>query len=235
MAYVYPKARRQTRDLLRRRSFFVRQRAQLIAHIVNTNSQFNLPPLSKKLSYAANRSDGIAERFEHPSTKLAISADLAPGSVELRMSGSDPEFVVSTPSRGTEPTLLLPPPDDEQAAEIDPDEEPVARISLRLPASVKAKVDRMADREQISTNAWLLRAVMDALGERRARPDGWPAPPGAPEPPGPPIFGVHGPFGPHGVFGANGPFGPDGLFGSHPRPEQPEHRHPRGNVQGWVR
>src|SRR5262245_18346089 len=43
MAYVYPRAKRQTRDLLRRRSFFVRQRAQLIAHIVNTNSQFNLP------------------------------------------------------------------------------------------------------------------------------------------------------------------------------------------------
>ena len=77
MAYVYPKAKRQTRDLLRRRSFFVRQRAQLIAHIVNTNSQFNLPPLSKKLSYAANRSDNIAERFEHPSTQLAIRADLA--------------------------------------------------------------------------------------------------------------------------------------------------------------
>jgi transposase len=77
MAYVYPKAKRQTRDLLRRRSFFVRQRAQLIAHIVNTNSQFNLPPLAKKLSYAANRTDGIAERFEHPSTQLAISADLA--------------------------------------------------------------------------------------------------------------------------------------------------------------
>ncbi|HEY5846502.1 MAG TPA: hypothetical protein VIT42_06905 [Microlunatus sp.] len=162
-----------------------------------------------------------------------ISADLAPGSVELRMSGSDPEFVVSAPSRGTEPTLLLPPP-DEEAAETDPDEEPVARISLRLPSSVKAKVDRMADREQISTNAWLLRAVMDALGERRTRPEGWPAPPGAPVPPGPPVFGLHGPFGPHGVFGANGPFGPDGLFRSHPRHEPPEHRHPRGNVQGWV-
>jgi transposase len=77
MGYVYPRARRQTRDLLRRRSFFVRQRAQLIAHIVNTNTQFNLPPLSKKLTYAANRSDAIAERFEHPSTRLAISADLA--------------------------------------------------------------------------------------------------------------------------------------------------------------
>jgi transposase len=63
MGYAYPKAKRQTRDLLRRRSFFVRQRAQLIAHVVNTNTQFNLPPLSKKLTYAANRTDDLAERF----------------------------------------------------------------------------------------------------------------------------------------------------------------------------
>ena len=76
MAYVYPKAKRDTRDLLRRRSFFVRQRAQLIAHIQNTNSQFNLPPFDKKLTYKGNRSAEIAERFEHPSTKLSITADL---------------------------------------------------------------------------------------------------------------------------------------------------------------
>jgi transposase len=76
MAYVYPRAKRQTRDLLRRRSFFVRQRAQLITHIQNTNTQFNLPPLSKKLTYAANRSPEIAERFAHPSTRLSITADL---------------------------------------------------------------------------------------------------------------------------------------------------------------
>ncbi len=77
MAYVYPRAKRQTRDLLRRRSFFVRQRAHLIAHIVNTNSQFNLPPLSKKLSYKGNRSAEVAERFADPSTRLSIAADLA--------------------------------------------------------------------------------------------------------------------------------------------------------------
>jgi len=77
MAYVYPRAKRQRRDLLRRRSFFVRQRAQLIAHIVNTNSQFNLPPLPKKLSYAGNRSAAIAERFADPSTRLSVAADLA--------------------------------------------------------------------------------------------------------------------------------------------------------------
>ena len=43
LAYVYPAAKRDTRDLLRRRSFFVRHRAQLITHIQLTNAQYNLP------------------------------------------------------------------------------------------------------------------------------------------------------------------------------------------------
>src|SRR5688572_26573983 len=76
LAYVYPRAKRQTRDLLRRRSFFVRQRAQLIAHIVNTNTQFNRPALPKKLTYAANRTPDLVERFADPSTRLAVTADL---------------------------------------------------------------------------------------------------------------------------------------------------------------
>jgi transposase len=76
MAYVYPRAKRQTRDLLRRRSFFVRRRAQMIAHIVNTNTQFNRPPLPKKLTYAANRSPEIVERFADASTRLSVTADL---------------------------------------------------------------------------------------------------------------------------------------------------------------
>jgi transposase len=77
MAYAYPRAKRQTRDLLRRRSFFVRQRAQLIAHVVNTNTQFNLPPLAKKLTYPANRTDQLLDRFTDPSTRLMVAADLA--------------------------------------------------------------------------------------------------------------------------------------------------------------
>jgi len=76
LAYVYPRAKRETRDLLRRRCFFVQQRSQLTAHIVNTNSQYNLPPLTKKLCYAGNRSDDLAKRFQHPSTQQSILADL---------------------------------------------------------------------------------------------------------------------------------------------------------------
>jgi transposase len=77
MAHVYPRAKRETRDLLRRRSFFVRQRAQLIAHVQNTNAQYNLPPFAKKLTYKGNRTAAIADRFEHPSTQLAVRSDLA--------------------------------------------------------------------------------------------------------------------------------------------------------------
>jgi transposase len=76
MAYVYPKDKRETRDLLRRRSFFVRQRAQLIAHIQNTNSQYNLPPFAKKLTYKGNRASTIADRFKQQSTRLSIASDL---------------------------------------------------------------------------------------------------------------------------------------------------------------
>jgi transposase len=76
MAYVYPRAKRATRDLLRRRCFFVNQRSQLIAHVVNTNSQYNHPPLTAKLCYARNRTDDIADRFTDPATQLSIRADL---------------------------------------------------------------------------------------------------------------------------------------------------------------
>ena len=76
LAYVYPRAKRETRDLLRRRCHFVNQRSQLTAHIVNTNSQYNLPPLTAKLCYPRNRSDDLAERFADLSTRHSIAADV---------------------------------------------------------------------------------------------------------------------------------------------------------------
>ncbi len=47
MAYVYPSEMRSTRDLLRRRTHFMRKRAELLAHIQNTNHQYNLPDIEK--------------------------------------------------------------------------------------------------------------------------------------------------------------------------------------------
>jgi len=48
---------RETRDLLRRRCYLVRKRAELLTHLQILNSQYNLAPFAKKLSFAANRDE----------------------------------------------------------------------------------------------------------------------------------------------------------------------------------
>ena len=75
-AYVYPAEMRATRDLLRRRVHLMRKRAELLTHIQNTNSQYNLPEIGKKLAYKANR-DGVAERVADPAVQKSIEVDLA--------------------------------------------------------------------------------------------------------------------------------------------------------------
>ena len=74
-AYVYPAEMRATRDLLRRRMHLMRHRAGLLAHIQNTNSQYNLPQIGKKLAYKANRG-GVAERFSDPAVQTSLEVDL---------------------------------------------------------------------------------------------------------------------------------------------------------------
>ena len=75
-AYVYPAARRATRALWRRRLSLSRTRAELLAHIQNTNSQYNVPEIGKKLASKANRA-GVAERFPDPAVQKSMEVDLA--------------------------------------------------------------------------------------------------------------------------------------------------------------
>jgi transposase len=75
-AYVYPAEMRATRDLLRRRMSLMRQRAALLTHVQQTNSQYNLPEIGKKIAYKANR-EGVAERFPEPAIQKSIEVDLA--------------------------------------------------------------------------------------------------------------------------------------------------------------
>jgi transposase len=74
-AYAYPHEMRATRDLLRRRMYLMHHRSEALAHIVNTASQYNLPPITKKLTYASNRQN-IAEMFPEEGVRLNVRADL---------------------------------------------------------------------------------------------------------------------------------------------------------------
>ena len=75
-AYVYPASMRATRDLLRRRNHRVNKRAELLAPIQNTNSQYNLPEFGKKIARKSNRIR-LSERFIDPCVQQSIELDMA--------------------------------------------------------------------------------------------------------------------------------------------------------------
>jgi hypothetical protein len=207
----------------------VRQGVTNAAALADDNTQ----QVAHRLGTAIDSSTRLALIEALSDAAGEISAELAPSSVEVRMSGQEPEFVVSVSSSSAQPTLLLPQSEEPTAtADPDPEDEPQARISLRLPNSVKVRVDEMAASDGVSTNAWLIRAIVDALTERR-RGEGWPQPPGAPLGGG--VFGPNGPFGAHGIFGAGGPFGPGTRPEGKQRNFDRDRRGPRGGIQGWVR
>jgi transposase len=74
LAYVYPRELRATRDLLRRRLFFVRRRSELLVHLMTAESQYNLPSLKARLDRPGNCA-GFPERFPEGSCRPSITAD----------------------------------------------------------------------------------------------------------------------------------------------------------------
>jgi len=93
-----------------------------------------------------------------------ITSELAPGSVDLRLRGREPSFVV-----------VLPPPepsdDDAGGSSVGLSSRPVAegddssmvRINLRLPEELKGRVEEAARQLGLSVNSWLVRAAAVAL------------------------------------------------------------------------
>jgi len=86
---------------------------------------------------------------------LELSAQLPSGHVELRLVGQEPDLIFV---------------DDAQSDAASVGEELSARISLRLPDSVKAAAEKAAAREGVSTNAWLVRAIARAAESRGSSP-----------------------------------------------------------------
>jgi hypothetical protein len=100
-----------------------------------------------------------------------ITRELAPGSVELRLRESEPEFVVTTPAaaqprEADDIGLAEEPPGGDAAA----GEGALARINLRLPEQLKARVEQAAEQEGLSINAWLVRAVGAVIDRGRSGP-----------------------------------------------------------------
>ncbi|MFC8433414.1 toxin-antitoxin system HicB family antitoxin [Streptomyces sp. NPDC057253] len=95
-----------------------------------------------------------------------ITRELAPGSVDVRLRGLDPDFVVTLPpTEGAAPVEPVAPAEQAGAPAPDADEGGTARVNLRLPAHLKARAEEAATREGLSVNAWLVRAVSAAVDD----------------------------------------------------------------------
>jgi hypothetical protein len=94
-----------------------------------------------------------------------ITRELAPGSVDVRLRGRDPEFTVASgvPDVSDAPAVMVPESDEDGGT---------WRVTLRLPESLRSRVDAAARGDGLSVNAWLVRAVSAALGGSPRRPHG---------------------------------------------------------------
>ncbi|MET9320550.1 hypothetical protein ABZX75_10250 [Streptomyces sp. NPDC003038] len=145
--------------------------------------------LRRELAVAANaggdEARALAERLTAPLESAArltllnalsaasdeITRELAPGSVDVRLRGLDPEFVVTAPPAPESPgdgapdaaAPMAPPVAPVAPPTADGDEGATARINFRLPGHLKTRVESAAGQEGLSVNAWLVRAVAIAL------------------------------------------------------------------------
>ena len=118
----------------------------------------------EELVQAAHRLEGAVKqaatlRLIEALTQIAleVSSQLPNGHLDVRLAGQDPELVYVEEQR-------------EQAQAAQTAEDGLnARITLRLPESLKTALEHAADQEGLSVNAWLVRALQRAVSGGSAR------------------------------------------------------------------
>ena len=124
--------------------------------------------LAERLSTALDAAARLVLLEALSDAAAEITRELAPGSVDVRLRGREPELVVTRPA----PVEFAPAPSDTPAATtIDAvdDDAATSRTTLRLPDQLKARVDKAAAEDGLSVNAWLVRAIASALEPKSRR------------------------------------------------------------------
>ena len=95
-----------------------------------------------------------------------ITREIAPGSVEVRLRGRDPEFAVTRApeSEFAEVSSAVVPESPETS-----DETSTTRTTLRLPDQLKTRVEKAAAEDGLSLNTWLVRAIAAGLEPKTRR------------------------------------------------------------------
>ncbi|WP_085874436.1 MULTISPECIES: toxin-antitoxin system HicB family antitoxin [unclassified Nocardioides] len=112
---------------------------------------------TERLTYALDPAARLALMEAISQAAAEITAEMSDGGVDVRLNGRELDFVVHQTPLAPPPA----PPTPASAEEVDEDGN-VARITLRIPESVKAKAEEMAAKSGHSLNTWLVTVVRAA-------------------------------------------------------------------------
>lgn len=114
-----------------------------------------------------------------------ITQQLRAEAVEVRLKGREPQFVVSA-TQATQDA----PTDSGDEDEDDEESGTVARVTVRIPESLKTRAEESAADRGQSLNTWIVAAIRRATRDRALHVDldlgSFGFPPGIPSPPAPP-------------------------------------------------
>ena len=122
------------------------------------------PGLAERLTRALDSAIRLAMLDALAQAAAEITTELPAGTVDVRLRGRDPEFVVDVPAAPAAPPVEGPGPSPSEPEDVEGDER-VARITLRIPESLKARAEALAERSGYSLNTWMVFAIRLATRE----------------------------------------------------------------------
>jgi HicB family len=101
-----------------------------------------------------------------------ITSELPAGSIDVRLKGREPQFVVDVPTMPMQAPTPATPPTAPTAEEAEAEGDgTVARITLRIPETVKYKAEELAAKSGHSLNSWIVNVIRAAARERAINVD----------------------------------------------------------------
>ena len=123
---------------------------------------------AERLTFALDPAARLALMEAVSQAAAEITAELPSGGVDVRLNGRELDFVVHTPPPTTPSQPASPTPPSAEEAE---EEGGTARITLRMPESVKARAEELAARSGHSLNTWLVNVVRAATRDNAINVD----------------------------------------------------------------
>jgi hypothetical protein len=124
--------------------------------------------VAERLGYALDASARLAIMEAISQAAAEISTELPQGGVDVRLAGRELDFVVEIAPQATAPLPPAPPvpPRPEEVEEGD-----LARITLRIPESIKTRAEEKAAAGGQSLNTWLVSVIRAATSDHAINVD----------------------------------------------------------------